>query len=150
MASLSLRRFVRGERGAELLEFALVLPLLLLVLAGILDMGLLFKDYQVVTNAAREGARMASLPGWTETDVKARVDAYLAAGGFQGAATTTVSDVIIADANGRTINGVKVLVAAPHNYMILGPIAQLVQSAALGGTTLRAAATMRSEVAAGL
>jgi Flp pilus assembly protein TadG len=150
MAPLTLHRFARSERGAELLEFALVLPVLLLVLAGLLDMGLLFKDYEVVTNAAREGARMASLPGWVESDVKSRVDSYLSAGGVQGPATTTVTDVVIADANGRTINGIKVLVSAPHTYFILGPIAQLVQSGELATATLRAAATMRSEVAAGL
>jgi Flp pilus assembly protein TadG len=153
MAPLSLRpalrRRVRSERGTELLEFALVLPILLVVLAGILDMGFLFKDYEVITNAAREGARMASLPGWVENDVKTRVNNYLSAGGFQGTATTTVSQVVIADGNGRSINGVQVLVAAPHSYLILGPIAQLVQGT-VSTTTLRAAATMRTEIAAGL
>jgi Flp pilus assembly protein TadG len=150
MAAIALRRFLRGERAAELLEFALALPILLLVLAAILDMGFLFKDYEVITNAAREGARMAALPGWAETDVRARINAYLTAGGFQGTATTTITPVVIADANGRSINGIKVQVAAPHDYMILGPIAQLVQSANLATTTLHATATMRSEVAAGL
>ena len=150
MVPVALRRRLRSERGAELLEFALVLPLLLLVLAGILDMGFLFKDYEVVTNAAREGARMASLPGWLESDVKTRVNSYLTAGGFQGVANTTVSSVVIADGNGRTIRGVKVLVEAPHTYLILGPIVQLIQTTAVPMTTLRAAATMRAEVAAGL
>jgi Flp pilus assembly protein TadG len=150
MAALSLRRFLRAEAGAELLEFALAMPILLVVLAAIVDMGFLFRDYEVVTNAAREGARMASLPGWTESDVRARVNRYLAAGGFQGTATTTVSDVVIADANGRSIGGVKVVVDAPHDYWILGPIVKLVQSADLPMTTLRGASTMRSEVAAGL
>ena len=91
MAAIALRRFLRGDRAAELLEFALALPILLLVLGGILDMGFLFKDYEVITNAAREGARMAALPGWDETDVRARIAAYLAAGGFQGTATTTIT-----------------------------------------------------------
>jgi hypothetical protein len=150
MAALSLRRFVRADAGAELLEFALAVPILLVVLAGIVDMGFLFKDYEIVTNAAREGARMASLPGWTESDVRARVDRYLTAGGYQGTATTTVTGVVIADVNGRSIDGVKVLVEAPHDYWILGPIVKLVQSADLPMTTLRAASTMRSEVAAGL
>src|ERR671937_3089160 len=74
----------RCDQGAELVEFALVFPLIMLVLAGILDMGFLFKNYQVVTNAAREGARMASLPGWSEADVKSRVKDYLNAGGLSG------------------------------------------------------------------
>ena len=39
-----IRRWMRAESGAQLLEFALVFPVLLFVLAGILDMGFLFKD----------------------------------------------------------------------------------------------------------
>jgi len=68
---------LRVARGAELIEFALVLPVMLLILAGILDMGFLFNNYAVVTNAAREGARMAAVPGWAEADVKARVNKYI-------------------------------------------------------------------------
>src|SRR2546422_5315234 len=100
-----LGRRLRSERGAELVEFALVMPILMLVLAGILDMGFLFKNYEVVTNAAREGARMASLPGWVEDDVKARVRDYLAAGGLNAAvATTTVEQIVLVTdiATGRT------------------------------------------------
>lgn len=142
----------RSERGAELLEFALVFPILLLVLAGILDMGFLFKDFEVVTNAAREGARMASLPGWVEADVVNRVNSYLAAGGLQGAATTTVENVVIVTnaATGRSITGIKVTVSYPHTFMILGPISQLLQRTAVPNTTLKAVATMRTEMAAGL
>jgi Flp pilus assembly protein TadG len=144
------RQRLHSERGAELLEFALVLPILLFVLAGVLDMGFLFKNYEVVTNAAREGARMASLPGWVETDVVARVNSYLAAGGLEPTATTVVDNVTLATGGGRSINGIRVTVAYPHNFMILGPIAQLVQGTSIGGTTLRAVTTMRVEMAAGL
>jgi Flp pilus assembly protein TadG len=149
-----LGRWLRSERGAELLEFAFVVPVLMLVLAGILDMGFLFKNYEVVTNAAREGARMASLPGWVESDVKARVHDYLNAGGLNGAAAgTTVEQIVLVTdvATGRSINGVKVAVTYPHSFMILGPISQLIQGAAITkDINLRAVATMRTEVAAGL
>jgi Flp pilus assembly protein TadG len=143
---------LRSERGAELLEFALVLPLVLLVLAGIIDMGFLFKDFEVLTNAAREGARMAALPGWTESDVVERVNSYLTAGGYQTSATTTVQPVtlVTSSASGRSIDGIKVTVTSPHSYLILGPIVQLVQGSAVPNTTLRAVATMRVEMAAGL
>ena len=53
----------REERGAALVEFALALPLLLVVIAGIVDFGFTFQRYEVVTNAAREGARMAQPAG---------------------------------------------------------------------------------------
>ncbi len=56
-------RLFRTDRGAALVEFALVLPLLLVIIGGIVDFGFLFQRYEVVTNAAREGARLAVLPG---------------------------------------------------------------------------------------
>ena len=59
MAALNFRRKQpSSERGAELVEFALVLPLLLLLVLGIVDFGFLFQRFEVVTNAAREGARL--------------------------------------------------------------------------------------------
>lgn len=149
MASLA-----KSERGAELVEFALALPILLLVLAAIVDMGFLFKDYEVLTNAAREGVRVAALPGWVEADVVARVNAYLTAGGFQGTgpATTTVRPVtLVTDpVSGRSIDGVEVAVSREHAYFILGPLVRFVQGTAIENTTLRAVATMRVEMAAGL
>ena len=70
------------ERGAELVEFAFVFPTLLLVMLGIIDFGFLFQRYEVVTNAAREGARVAILPGYADADVQARVNQYLSAAGL--------------------------------------------------------------------
>jgi hypothetical protein len=46
-----------GSKGQELAEFAIVLPLLLLVVFGVLDLGRLFHALITITNAAREGAR---------------------------------------------------------------------------------------------
>jgi Flp pilus assembly protein TadG len=146
------RRLVRGRDGAELIEFALVMPLLMLVMAGILDAGFLFNNYQVVTNAAREGARVAAIPGWVEDDVKARVNAYVTGAGLQaGSVTTTVEPVAIQVGN-RSINAVKVSVAYPYTYMILEPISRLVPGGTplAGSVTVTGVATMRTEVAAGL
>jgi len=47
----------RVDSGAALVEFAVVLPLLILLLVGIVEFGLLFYNKQVLTNASREGAR---------------------------------------------------------------------------------------------
>ena len=71
-----------SEAGAELIEFALVFPLLLMIILGIVDFALMFQRYEVVTNAVREGARVAVLPGYTETDVQARVASYIAERGL--------------------------------------------------------------------
>jgi len=48
------------EQGASLVEFALVALLLVVLLAGIVDLGRAFHSYIVITNASREGARWGS------------------------------------------------------------------------------------------
>lgn len=53
----------RGERGASAVEFALVLPVLILVLGGIIDLGRFMFSAAIATNAAREGARLVVVDG---------------------------------------------------------------------------------------
>jgi Flp pilus assembly protein TadG len=53
----------KRQRGAAALEFALVAPVLLLMMLGMIDFGLRLNAEAVVTNAARDGARVASLGG---------------------------------------------------------------------------------------
>ncbi len=50
-----------GERGAEIFEFAMVAPLLLTLLLGIIWMARAYNIYQTITRAAREGARTAAV-----------------------------------------------------------------------------------------
>ena len=68
--SISRRRRRSGEAGVELIEFALVFPLLLLVVLGIVDYGFMFQRFEALTNATREGARVASLPGYAQVDIE--------------------------------------------------------------------------------
>jgi Flp pilus assembly protein TadG len=56
---MHLRRYLHEERGTALVEFALVLPLLLLILFGVLDFGKAFNYWNRETQAAAEGARWA-------------------------------------------------------------------------------------------
>jgi Flp pilus assembly protein TadG len=63
-----------------MVEMALVLPLFLLIMVGILAFGRAFMVQQMVTNASREGARHASLPNTTESEVVTLVRDYLATG----------------------------------------------------------------------
>ena len=51
----------RREKGQSLLEFALILPVLLIVLAGVLDLGRIYYSYIAVTDAAAEGATYAAM-----------------------------------------------------------------------------------------
>jgi Flp pilus assembly protein TadG len=64
-------RKTRGERGANLVEFAVVAPLLVLLLLGIADIGRAFYSYITITNAAREGVRFASRFPDNLTDIQA-------------------------------------------------------------------------------
>ena len=152
MAALRrLLRRARSDSGAELVEFALVFPLLLLVVLGIADFGLMFQQYEVLTNAAREGARIAVLPNYASGDAQARVDQYIAAGFLStgGTVTTTVSapvKVQITPTNCMTV--ITVTVTYPHQYLFLGGIGNYFNST-FGTHTLTAASTMRAEAAAG-
>lgn len=145
-----LRRSRRGERGSELIELAIVLPILLLVFAAIIDFGFLFQRFEAVTNAAREGARIGVLPIYGSSDVEARVLSYLDASGLTGAPTPTVTypDVPLF-AGGPTISVVRVEVTYPATFLYLGPIAALVGGGGHGAITLRAVSEMRRESGAG-
>jgi Flp pilus assembly protein TadG len=56
---MRLRR--RDEQGQAMVEFALVLPLLLIVMIGIVQFGILFHNYETLTDAVRAGARQAAV-----------------------------------------------------------------------------------------
>ena len=90
----TLRRW-RSDRGAELIELAMVTPILLLVCAAIFDFGFLFRNWEIVTNAAREGARVGVLPTYScdpaaPADIQSRVDAYMQGAGITDPSTYDV------------------------------------------------------------
>ena len=51
------KRIIKDQKGGALIEFAILLPLLVLFFAGVIELGLLFYNKQVIVNASREGAR---------------------------------------------------------------------------------------------
>ena len=143
-----LRRF-KAERGAELIELAVTLPILMALAAGIVDFGILFQRYEVVTNAAREGARVGILPGYGAADVQARVTNYLNAAGLAGAPAASVTYGTEAiGAGGLNVSTITVLVSYPHNFILFGPIAPLLGGSPTANVTLRSASTMRVEAPA--
>ena len=84
-------RWRRDDRGTALIEMAFTLPLLLLISIGIIEFGRAFQTWQVLTNAAREGARVAVLPGFSDAMVTSRVQQYVQAGVLDNNVTPTVS-----------------------------------------------------------
>jgi len=132
-----------------MIEAAMTLPLLLLVCVGIIEFGRLYQTWQVMTNAAREGARIAVLPSLPGGGVDARVRQYLQSGGLNSDSTVgvTVTPMNVSLGSGVTASGSKVTVTYPFTFMALQPIANLVVSGATAGApiTLETAATMRNE-----
>ena len=86
------------DRGAAAVKMALVMPLLILMVMGIIDFGRIFNGEIQLSQAAREGARVAAL-GFTEANVIARTTAALNNPALQGG-TAGVS-VAVVDANGN-------------------------------------------------
>jgi Flp pilus assembly protein TadG len=67
---MSVRRAGREDRGSAAVEFALVLPLLLLLIFGIIDFGRMLNAKITINEAAREGARAAALAGTGEASAR--------------------------------------------------------------------------------
>jgi len=76
---------MRNRKGTAIVEFAILLPLLLVIIFGTIEFGLLMYNKQVITNASREGARagivQVKAPGSRpdKTAIKAVVDKYAVA-----------------------------------------------------------------------
>jgi len=142
-------RGLMSERGAAMLETALTLPLLLLIAVGIFDFGRAYQTWQVLTNAAREGARVAVLPGATSTGARTRVQAYLTSGQIPNPTSATVVVTIesIDIGGGATAGASRVTVNYPYSFIALGPIARMVRSGSTAGAplTMSASAVMRNE-----
>lgn len=58
-----MKRPLPRETGANLVEFAIVMPIVILVLLGILETGVAFRDFLAVSNAAKEGIRVVAAMG---------------------------------------------------------------------------------------
>ncbi len=82
------------ERGAAIVEFALVAPLLLLFIFGIVESGILLNQKQGLHAAAREGGRAASLPTATSDSIQTNVSQAL-----QGVALDSPHTVTITPSN---------------------------------------------------
>jgi Flp pilus assembly protein TadG len=129
------RRFKR--RGATAVEFAIVAPLFVLLVFGVIEFGRALMVKQIITNAAREGARRAIIESSTETEVKQVVNAYLT-GASVGGATVTVTPTTL-----NTLglgDPVTVQVSVPFNSVSWLPSPWFLKNKTLSEST-----TMRAE-----
>src|SRR4051794_40752447 len=144
-----LRKLWRRDDGAALMETAFVLPLLLFVSVAIIEFGRAFQTWQVVTNAAREGARVAVLPGITDDAIRTRVQDYMQMGiTSPGSATITIDRATTVSIGGAaTASASRVQVDYPFTFIVLQPLGELlVRGSTVGNAfTMRSAAIMRNE-----
>lgn len=147
------------ERGAALVELAMVLPLLLVVIAGIVDFGFAFQRYEVITNAAREGARLGSLSGYNAAFVQERVRQYVK----QALNLTDPTLDVVMPTNSVTVTYPNITlnlsgggsVVAPaaridafyhHQFMLLGPVMGLINKSWGSSISMKGTAIMRMQV----
>jgi len=134
----------RHTRGVVSLEFALMLPFLLMVLIGIIDVSLLLCDKAVITNASREAARagvVLRVPMLTTTQI-ANVALNYTQNSLVSGGTATPPSVTVTQANGTTA-GTALTVTVTYTYsgMVLGTTL----SALTGPVTISASSVMLYE-----
>lgn len=126
------------RRGAAAVEFAIVAPVLILLLMGMFEFGRTLMVQQILTNGAREGARKSVLPGATEANVLSTIDSYMSSSGLAGH-TRQVSPN---PTSAQTGDPIRVTVSIPYNTVSWLPLGL---AGHLRNATLSASVEMRKE-----
>jgi Flp pilus assembly protein TadG len=126
-----------------MMEMAIILPLLLLLLLGILEMGRVVMIYQIATNATREAARQAVVPGATDSAVLSTCNTYLDRGGISATGRT----VQILNGGGSSSSLAAIGSHQPVTIRAQIPFSENTWGFAqiMGGRTLTSTVTMRRE-----
>ncbi len=140
------KRLRRESRAQSLAEFAIVVPMLLMLLIGMVEFARGWMVRQVITNVAREGARLAILPNSNQSQVQARIDSLLTVGGINPASASVTLNLC----SGPNCTGTadEVQIAVPYQFTLLGPVISFVcqgSCGSLGSVTLRTTSRMRNE-----
>jgi hypothetical protein len=144
-------RRARGRHGQALVEMVLVLPVLLLIVFGIIEMANAWRTYQVVTNVAREGGRQAILPSADSADVHQEMLDGLEANGLGGAVAFEIEcdDGATAFASCSTGQETHIRISYPYTFRTLGPVAAWACGAgcasSFGSITIASTTVMRKE-----
>jgi Flp pilus assembly protein TadG len=107
----------KNQEGAGLVEFAVLAPLFVALLFGLVEFGLFLYDKEVLTNASREGARFGvvyTTPRKTSTEISTKVQDFLTNAGFTDTATINVTG-----AGGGSGSSLTVSVSYPYNFEVL-------------------------------
>ncbi len=139
------RNVAINERGAALLQTAITLPIILMICVGIFEFGRAYQTWQVLTNAAREGARVAVTGGTTDLEVETAVRTYMATERLGNAGTVPIA---VNRKVGLGLNtGTEVTIQYPFSFILLDPALRFVRPASTTGEslTMSAVAIMRNE-----
>jgi Flp pilus assembly protein TadG len=132
------------RKGQALVEFALVLPLVLLVMVGMLEFARAWNLHQTMTDAVREGARRAVLAdGWPADSVKAPMWRYLAQAGYDPSYATMEICTPPSTSCGSTVSpnfkdsskNVTIVLTLPYKFFVLSN----------RGITMKSSFTVRNE-----
>ncbi len=127
----------KRRRGAAVVEFAVVAPVFFILVFGMIEYGRAVMVEQILTNAAREGARVAILTSATTANVTSEVTTYLSNASITGATVTISPNPPATAAAGTTVS---VTVSIPFTS-----VSWLPSPFYLGSTTLSAKCSMRTE-----
>jgi Flp pilus assembly protein TadG len=139
---------MRSEKGAALLEAAITVPIILLISVGIFEFGRAYQTWQVLTNAAREGARIAVLTGTTDAAVTTRVRNYMQSGSLPNYATAKVTITRNVALTGPD-TGSSIQIDYPFQFMVLNPVVKLIapsDNKTGAPITMKSSAIMRNEM----
>lgn len=114
-----IRKLIRDKRGQALVELALVLPLLILLIMGMMEFGRIFHSYLLITNASREGARTGII-GETDTGIKTRVKDVAVSLGL------TDPQITITPAQSSRVRGVPLTVKVDYSVNLITPVLDVV------------------------
>jgi len=89
-----MKSILKDEKGQNIVEFALVVPMLLLLVFGIAEFGRAWMTRNILTGAAREAVRIAVVPAGTIGTATARANQVLASSGITTATVSFIDDGI--------------------------------------------------------
>lgn len=138
---------IKNQKGAAAVEFAFVLPLLLLLLFGIVEFSILFYNKAMITNASREGARAGIVfaeTRLTQTEIKTIVDNYIVTHLINFNPSQS-PDTIITQTGTASGDSLTVTVTYQYDFLVFPNLAQLVGGVFANIQTLEAVTVMRYE-----
>ena len=143
------------QKGAEIIEFALILPFLLLILFGIMEFGIVLYDKAIITNASREGARSGvafKCPVLTTTEIQSVVTNYSTAlvsfAADKAAPDVTVTPfppTTITNCGANSGTALTVSVSYSYNFVVFGNLFALFAPGFINPLVLSATTVMNYE-----